>query len=439
MFADPSTGDLRLQAGSPAIDRVGSLSDTVSTSDLAGTEVWTGTTAVIDGDGDGTRQVDAGAYEAPAAPPPPAPAPTPTPTPTPTPALKPALRGLVVTQPQQQLADVPYAEFASIKIKWNQVEPVDDQFDWSAITDTLKAYDGQSGRRFVRFRVRILAGIHSPTWTKGAAVNGPNPNSSGVNNNCGSGISVYPDSANGDQGCAPRFWRTDFQAEYLELMTAFAARFEADPQLVEVVNSACSTIYAESFILGAEDLEDASGPSIRTTSVDRLGAEGYTKAAHDACIRNTTKSLMDLFPTTRISMAGHNAWQQVWDDPADGTDFKVKYGDWASERVLWDDLRASYGNRLVIEDHGLKSDGTFCEDPTAVQASGSWYCYLAAMPGTAPHGWQFTAGTSGWMPIAADRGVRMGACFLEFAAFDGLTADQRKATHDALLANCPNP
>lgn len=416
-FANPATGDLRLVRSSPAIDLVSAPSYAKQTLDLDGNAGWTGAAALIDGNGDGTPRLDAGAYEAPAA----------------QRELKPALQGLVVTQPQQHLASVPYARFATIKVDWRDLEPVDDRFDFRQITNVLGAYDGQAGRRLVHFRVRIMAGIDAPSWVKGAAVNGPNPETTKPSNVCTTGISVYPDSPNGNQGCVPRFWTSAFQAEYLEMMAAFASAFEAHPQVVDVVNSACTTIFAEPLIIGAEDKEALSGPAVRVTSTDRLGAQGYTKAAHDACIKDTTARLVELMPTTRISMSGHGAWQYISND---ATDFKMKYGDWASARTLWDYLRAQHGPQLVIEDHGLKATSTACLNPTADQAAGSWYCYLAAMPGTAPHGWQFTAGDRAWMPIAAQKGVAMRACYLEFASFNGLDVLTRRLVHEALLANC---
>ena len=40
------------------------------------------------------------------------------------------------------------------------------------------------------------------------------------------------------------------------------------------------------------------------------------------------------------------------------------------------------------------------------------------------------------MSDAAWAGVRMGACYLEYAAFQQLSDDERRSLHDALLANC---
>ena len=420
LFVDPANGDLHLQPTSPAIDRNSAPSYASPNTDLDGTPVWDGTAALIDGDGDGTPRLDAGAYEAPGG----------------TVALAPGLAGVVSTQPTVQLNDMPYADFATIKVEWEDLEPFDDQFNFSEITDVLRAFDGQAGRRYIQFRLRIMAGINAPTFVKGAAVNGSNPDTSKANLDCTHGIAVYPDSPNGDSGCEARYWTSAAQTEYLELMAAVADQFGTDDRIVDVVNGACTTIFAETFILGVEDVEKSSGPSAKVTSADRLFAEGYTQAKHQQCVEDSTAAMVDLFPNARISMSGHSAWQYIWNNPNDSTDAKVQYQEWDLERDLWDTLRAAHGDHLTIEDHGLKNTSTACPDPTAQQAHDEWYCYMAAMPPTQTHGWQFTATSGTWMPDAAEMGVDMGACYLEFASFDQLGPTLREDTNDALVANC---
>jgi hypothetical protein len=141
-FVSSGTGDLHVSGDSPAVDRITAPSYATAVSDLDGTPTWTGAAALVDGDGNGTRRVDAGAYEDPAV----------------ASVLKPGLSGLITTQPTAHLGDMPYAQFATIKVDWNAIEPTDDHFDFSAITNVLHAYDGQNGQRYVRFRVRIMAG-----------------------------------------------------------------------------------------------------------------------------------------------------------------------------------------------------------------------------------------------------------------------------------------
>ncbi|WP_182481107.1 beta-galactosidase [Nocardioides immobilis] len=200
--------------------------------------------------------------------------------------LKPALRGLVVTQPRS-LATVPYADFASLRLPWNSIETAPGVFNFSSIDGVLAAHDD------VQFRLRIMAGIHSPQWVKD------------VSGGC---VLIEPNSPNGNTGCAPRFWTDAFHGHYVNLMEAVAARYEDNPQVVEIANSECTTIYSEPFILGAD-----------TASIDRLWAANYTKAGHETCLRRSTSAMMDLFDTTRISIAGHTRWQYIVQAPGTRT------------------------------------------------------------------------------------------------------------------------
>jgi|GEM_PF-2875447 len=317
--------------------------------------------------------------------------------------LKPALRGLVVTQPRS-LATVPYAEFGSLRLPWNSIEKAPGVFDFSSIDTVLASHHD------VRFRLRIMAGIHAPQWVKEAS---------------GGCVLIEPNSPNGNTGCAPRFWTDAFHGHYVNLMEAVAARYEDDQQVVEVANSECTTIYSEPFILGAD-----------SASIDRLWAAKYTKSGHETCLRRSTEAMMDLFDTTRISIAGHTRWQYIvqtpW-NPADG----MYAASWEDERTLLNELTNAYGTRIVLEDHGLGPDDPVCPTPgESRETATSWYCYMSGLHDSpAAYGWQFTL-NGGSMETAADAGVGMGACYLEFAAFQSLDETKRRTVHDQLLTNC---
>jgi hypothetical protein len=317
--------------------------------------------------------------------------------------FKPPLRGLVVTEPRT-LRTVPYASSASMKLPWDAVEKGPGVFDFSAIDRVLENHPE------VRFRLRIKAGIHAPQWVKDRA---------------GGCVPITPDSANGGSGCTARFWRKSYRRDYMALMRAVAARYEHDWQVVEIPNSACTTIYAEPFILGADD-----------ASLDRLWRAGYTKHKHGRCLRRTTRQMIRLFPRTRISIAGHSRWQYVVARPGD-EQHGVRAASWEAERRLLNRFVAAYGRHLVLEDHGLGPDDRECETPGQPRATaGSWYCYLAGLHrSTVAYGWQFTL-NGGSMTEAADAGVDMGACYLEYAAFDALAPERRWKVHRALKINC---
>jgi hypothetical protein len=317
--------------------------------------------------------------------------------------LKPALRGLVVTQPAS-LKTVPYAEFGSLRIPWATLETSPGTFDFSPIDHVLVDHPD------VKFRLRIMAGINAPTWVKS------------VSGGC---VQIDPDSVNGNTGCAPRFWTDAFHKRYQGLMEALAGNYENDPQVVEVANSECTTIYSEPFILGGD-----------THSIDRLWRAGYTQAGHETCLRRSTSLMMNLFPTTRVSMAGHTKWQFIMQGSGGAGDGTFA-ASWEDERAMLNQLADAYGSRLVLEDHGLGPDDTVCPTPGESRtAATSWYCYLSGLHNSsAPYGWQFTL-NGGSMVEAADAGVGMGACYLEFAAFQSLGDTKRRAVNDQLIANC---
>jgi hypothetical protein len=320
-----------------------------------------------------------------------------------TPTLKPALRGLVVTQPTA-LTTVPYAEFGSMKLPWHTIEKQPGVFDFSAIDAAMALHPD------VRFRLRFMAGVHAPQWVKDRS---------------GGCVLIEPDSVNGTSGCVPRYWTDAFHADYVALMRAVAARYEDDQQVVEIANSECTTIFAEPFILGAN-----------ATSIDRLWRAGYTKLGHETCLRRSTSAMMSLFRSTRVSLAGHSKWQFIVQGPGGPGDGSFA-ASWDDERAMLNELNNLYGSRLVLDDHGLGPDDAVCPTPGETRLTAtSWYCYLSGLRATSSsYGWQFTL-NGGSMAPAADAGVAMGACFLEFAAFQALDQTKRRQVHDSLLANC---
>ncbi|MDZ5621536.1 beta-galactosidase [Nocardioides sp. HM23] len=307
--------------------------------------------------------------------------------------LKPALSGLVVTEPPA-LVTVPYAEFGTITTTWAEVEPDQGSFDFSAIDEVLTEHPD------IRFRLRVRTGRDAPYWLKQAT---------------GGCITVHPSTENGATGCTAKFWNESFLDHYSVLMEEVARRYEEDPQVVDVANSACSTAYAEPFILGVDE-----------RSLMLLEEAGLTAENHEECIIGSTDAMMSSFTRTRVSLAGHGAWEFT-----DGRS-------WEAERDLLNELRATYPGRLVLEDHGLGPDDEVCPVPgESAETAESWHCYLAGLPtAETPHGWQLTL-NDGSMSVAVWAGVDMGACYLEYAAFQQLSEDERQEVHEALVDNCP--
>lgn len=317
--------------------------------------------------------------------------------------LKPFPTGLVTTDPAS-IKLYPYASFVTIKsVGWESVEQTPGNYNWSSIDNEISATLAKNPN--AKFRIRLYAGRQAPDWVKDAS---------------GGCVQVDPDSANGASGCVPRFWTDTYIDRYEILMDAFAAKYESNAAVVDFINSACSTIFAESFILGAD-----------AASVDRLWQAGLTEAGHQNCLNRTTAKMMQVFPTSRVTVAGHDKWQIVVQGPNGAGDGK-RADSWEKERDLLNGWRASYGERLIVEEHGL-GPTDYCAPGQSVLTASSFYCWFASLPG--PKGLQFTL-NGGSMEQAATNGVNMGACFLEYAAFQAIAEPRRQEIHNQLVANC---
>ncbi len=309
-----------------------------------------------------------------------------------TPNLKPGLRGLITTDPDY-LDNIPYAEYGSRKPTWESCNPAQGIYNWTAIDNMLAAHPN------IKFRLRFMAGIKAPQWLKDIVGT----------------VTHVPDQGNGAPGEVPKYWTDVYFGHFANFMRAAAERYEDSPQVIEVANNYTTTAYAEPFILAAD-----------TASITRYWNAGLNRDKHELYLRKSIALMMNLFPTTRISLAGHSKWQYI-----ENGALKTS---WELERTILNELSATYGPRLVLEDHGLGPDDVAPIGQPRETAS-SWYAYMAGLHTTEQtYGWQFTL-NEGSMPIAADMGVGMGACFLEYAAFQALDVTKRRQVHDALIAN----
>lgn len=313
-------------------------------------------------------------------------------------SFKPFASGLVVTDPS--VSKRYDSEFATIKtVYWKDVETQPGSYDWSTIDSEIA-----SSSEDLKFRIRLYAGRFSPRW---------------LDDISGSCIEITPDSPNGASGCVPRFWTDEYIDRYEQLMDSFAERYEQNPRVVDVINSACTTIFAEPFILGAD-----------ATSRQRLWNAGLTKDGHEKCLQRSMSKMMDVFPTTRVTIAGHNKWQLLAEGSSPET--TILTPSWEAERTLLNRWRAEYGQHLVVEEHGL-GPNDFCDPGSDLATAESFYCWFAS--DTGPKGLQFTL-NGGSMFDAALNGVNMGSCFLEFAAFEALSEVQRTVISEQLVGNC---
>jgi hypothetical protein len=336
-------------------------------------------------------------------PPPSAPATT-SPSPGDDQGLKPVGGGLYYTaDPQPGFESIDHAVLGG---PWADFEPRPGDFSgpgWDRIEAALR------DRPEHRFRLRILAGRGAPDWAKqlgGNCVRVQGPNSQ------------IP-------SCVPRFWTDAYLEVYGRLMDEVARRYDREPRILDVVNSACTTTWAEPFIRTGRN---------RAANLELWDA-GLNQASDRRCFERSMELMDGAFRSTRISLATHQVWQIVVGPKGAPSGMRPS---WPEERTLLNELRRRYGAKLVVQNNGLGgSEG--CPGGEPLASASSMWCWLAALP--PPKGFQ----TEGNRKLeargfAVDDAVRqaidMRGCFVEHNEF-GDDPAAAAALDRQLKANCP--
>ena len=211
------------------------------------------------------------------------------------PPLKRLGKGLYLTSGRP--TEMPFIDHAVIGIPWSELEPRDQVFAASGWRRM-----GQLMRREpdVRVRLRIMAGRFAPSFVKW--LGGPSVSSEQKDCSTEGGIAIVQ-PANGIASCVPYFWTYVVLRQYKELMTEVARRLDRNPRVLDVVNSACMTNWAEPFIRSGNDL----------ASNARLWNAGLNEATDRHCLERSMRIHDNAFDRTRISLATHQQWQIVVD------------------------------------------------------------------------------------------------------------------------------
>jgi hypothetical protein len=170
-------------------------------------------------------------------------------------------------------------------------------------------------------KVRLLTGIHSPTWAK--EIDGP-------------AITIHAPVDN-ITGTIGRFWTDDFGRAYDDLVNKLAAEYDSVPEIREVTVSRCMTVYAEPFI------RDAADPG----SVQALLAAGFSVQADTACQREQIDA-NKAWITTRSGVA-FSTYEHI--NP-DGSAFK----DEAFTEQMMAYCRQTLGAGCVLENNGITAN-----------------------------------------------------------------------------------
>ena len=174
----------------------------------------------------------------------------PLPPPPPSPQLKPQARGAVdrdgydsnVAIAKQNIK-IPAAYQGIVNnfvlmLDWSKIQPGNsNELNTTFIDDAIR----EAKAKNMHIKLRILAGIHSPTWVKNLE---------------GGPFDVYDiDGTTGQQfsGTAPKYWTASVKSAYSNLMTKLAAKYDTDPTVLSVTNSLCTTIFAEPFIKNLDE------------------------------------------------------------------------------------------------------------------------------------------------------------------------------------------
>jgi hypothetical protein len=258
--------------------------------------------------------------------------------------LKPLIKGTMTTGynlPNYKIVP-PAVEYAALNVDWDELEPDangDQAFDgnpwqgpgWATIDKAVAAVS--AGGNLKGIRLRVMAGQKAPLFVKGLCTKSVG---------CAKGVSVL-DPQHGTPYCVPCFWQASYQHQYEDLMREIARRYDRSDAILEVVDSACMTTFAEPFVRA-----HGHGPSN-----DNLLAAGYTFAGDLACHQAALDIAQDDFIRTRTSLA-----LNPWDEPCKGTgcgtaDVKHSFSDTAS--FVLDDPhgRPSLGRKLVLQANHL--------------------------------------------------------------------------------------
>lgn len=327
-------------------------------------------------------------------------------------ALKAPCRGLMIRDCRSQ-PTMSFIDSGVVQVGWKELETADQRFDgpgWDKI---------EHMRRFgLKIRLRILAGAHAPGFVK--QIGGPGIGDPEHNIDCSSGGVAIWNRWDQRGGCVPRFWLAEVLDQYEQLMVEVARRYEAAPEICEIVNSGCMTLYAEPFYRAHGD-----APTNR-----RLFEAGLTFEKDLAAHRRALLVHDRLFRRTRTSLAV-NAWDIIDDSPSHHcASFEPTH-----ELVAW--ARELMGERLVLQNNGTGLEAGWPEDATP---QSNHFYFLNSVQG--PKGFQTRTlarlgGSQSGLANTLERTLKMGANFVELpSGFQRFDAEWLK-TYDEKLEAMP--
>ncbi|HEY5072293.1 MAG TPA: hypothetical protein VII63_09700 [Caulobacteraceae bacterium] len=215
-----------------------------------------------------------------------------------------------------------------MNIGWFQIEPSQGQFDTRAINEALaqiRDYNRSHPQSPLAADLRIWPGRQAPEWVKRLG---------------GSAVTVHRTLPGqpGEDLTIGAFWTPAYRRAYAEMQHELARRYDAEPLIAEVSNTACSTLSDEPFNLP----HDAD-------SVASLHRSGFSDAAYRDCLE-TSPGDFSGWRATNIQFAFNPFHRTDGDQSAPDYDFPSK---------LMGDFRRSLGARAIISTHALMNGRPF--------------------------------------------------------------------------------
>ncbi len=212
-----------------------------------------------------------------------------------------------------------------INIGWDALQQTQTTLDTSTIDQALaavSAYNAQYPKTPLGVRLNVMGGLLAPQWAK--TMDGP--------------AVVTLDQPN---GTAPptiftigRFWNTDYQLAWANLQTQLAAKYDTNPLINEISNTACASVTDEPFVIITSSL-----------AITNMHAAGFTDAKYLACLEN--------------SPADYYAWKETpmhWAfNPFEHTDAGYEVVDETTTQEIIQAFRIIMGPKAILANHDLQS------------------------------------------------------------------------------------
>jgi hypothetical protein len=233
--------------------------------------------------------------------------------------------GVPINDLQPILAEPGVFDGVVINIGWDALQPTKTTLDTSTIDTALAAvtaYNTQYPETPLGVRLNVEGALLAPLWAK--TMDGP------------AVITLVQPNANK----APttftigRFWNIDYQLAWANLQTQLAAKYDTNPLIKEISNTACASVTDEPFVIITS-----------STALTNMQAAGFTDAKYLTCLETSPND--------------YTAWKETpmhWAfNPFEHTDTGTVVVDETTTQAIINTWRANAGPKAILANHDLQS------------------------------------------------------------------------------------